>query len=93
MIVLSSSLQPPQQAGAKQTKEAEADKNVSVTNDQPLFSLEDCDALISNYHAHILSLIIQSGNAGTKIYHRKEAQSQVNLMHTFYCFIHHSYLI
>ena len=35
IIVLSSSLQTPQQPGAKQTKEAEEDKNVSVTNGQP----------------------------------------------------------
>ncbi len=48
MIVFSSSLQPPQQAGANQTKEAEEDKNVSVTNGQPLFSLEDCDAIQVN---------------------------------------------
>jgi hypothetical protein len=35
IIVLSSSLHTPQQPGAKQTKEAEEDKNVSMTNGQP----------------------------------------------------------
>ncbi len=37
MIVLSSSLQPPQQAEAKKTKEAEGDKHVSMTSGQPFF--------------------------------------------------------
>ncbi len=55
-----------------------------------LFSLEDCDALISNYRAHILSHITQAGpetDDGT------EAQINVNLLHTFDCFTHHSYLM
>jgi len=55
-----------------------------------LFSLEDCDALSSNYRAQTLSHITQAGpetDDGT------EAQIEVNLLHTFDCFTHHSYLM
>ncbi len=55
-----------------------------------LFSLEDCDALSSNYSAHTLSHITQ---AGTETDDGTEAQIKVNLLHTFDCFTHHSYLM